>query len=894
VDEHEESMLFRKLTALTLLATAVGLSGCSGGVSSSNTSNTSCADASGFCVASCNLGCTASGGCAITDIAQNQPLIFSFSRDVDPRSVNFTTFSLKTRNGLEPVGDFVVNGSTITFVPEVRTVQGQTFYGFDAGAEYILSLTGGPGAPAALLSTAGDRLTESYTCNLRVSRGVIDLDQQPPVARLVTPSVLNNVSRDTSIVLEFSELIDGGAFFNTSGDEAPIVYRVGRPTPGSQDCNASIVLGGVPRLENDTIRGVTIVTFRPATSLPAESCMAVEVSPRVLDLAGTRAVRQIFSFFVESGTIQERPLDFTFDNDLELDRKSSGGDWAGGEASFATLGGDGRHGAFRLQDGARVNDQHFVFSTDSQLIPRKEDSFLNTDSTVTDGRFYFTTFALEQGQILQFDGSKPVQIFVRGECRIDGEIRGNGATRTGGHNGRNSTVAGSVVTPGPGQVGSAGGPGAGSGGNGSFACDGTGNPSQAQYNSFNGFPGEALNLPAGHVYTGQEVASGGQGSTLFPAHGNQTQLTFGGISADYSIEAVSGGGGGGFVLAGGTGTVPEAGATIGIPPFPNTDPRYRGPTSPGGVQFPLLNFPATFSSIDYFLIGGSGGGGGASQAVFARRSAPNDPVKYRSAGGGAGGGGAFVIRTGADLRIGTSGSVQARGGRCDPSAVASEIDLRGVPGPGGGGSGGSILLQTGRGVSQLGTLDVQGGGGSRIDISGFYFLKQFGGDGSPGFVRLERAGTAPGVGDVGTTLPPATADNVGLLRDHDDRSGFQSLFKSTGEVFPPIFVRYEIEAVVDGVPVTFSDDPAVAPQAAIAGAPLLFYVQAQQVDPITGAPDPNDRATPWVRYVGGFGGSGEPSLAGQNARNGLRILLLIDRAQAQQVVVRNVRIVFRS
>jgi hypothetical protein len=891
LDVSEESMLVRKLTLPTLLLAVVGLAGCSGGTAG-GTSSPSCTDEAAFCLVSCNLGCTITGGCAVTDIAQNQPLVFSFSQDIDPLSVDFTTFSLKTSSGLEPVGEFVVNGSTVTFVPEVRTVQGQTFFGFDANAEYVLSLTGGPNAPAALVSTAGDRLAADYRCNLRVSRGVIDLDQRPPTARLVTPAVTTGAARTTAVVLEFSELIDGTSFFNSSGDEAPVIFRVGRPANGV--CDANILLTGAPRLENDTIRGVTVLTFRPPTELPAESCMQIEVTARVRDLAGTRATRQSFQFLVESGSVSERSLELSFDNDLDLDRARSGGDWLGGEASFASVGGDGRHGEFRLQDGQRVTDQHFIWNTDSQLLTKKEDSFLNEEVTVTDGRYFFSTFELRSGQTLEFQGSKPVQIFVRGECVIDGLILGNGAFRSGGHNGRNSVPG----APGQGQVGSAAGPGGGKGGDGAWGSDGLGNPTSpsntTNFNSFNGYDGEDLNLPAGHAYSGQQVGTGGRGSVMWPAHGDQLTLIFGGIGSDYAVEAAAGAGGAGFLVPGTIGVCPEAGATTGFPPFPNRTPAHRGPDGIGGVSFPLLSIPPSFESSNYFLVAGAGGGGGGSQATFARRSAASDPFKYRSGGGGAGGGGAVLVRSGANLSVGALGRIEMKGGACAPSADSNSLGLLGVPAPGAGGSGGSILLQTGRNVSQNGTLDVRGGNGATNVFVGFFLLRQSGGDGSAGFVRLERAVSAPSLAELGTTLPAATSESVGLLQEEDAKAGFQSVFVSTGEVFPPIYSRYEIDALVDGQPVLFSDDPAVSTRAALPGEAIQFFVQALQVDPVTGEADPNDRPTNWVRYVGDFGGATSPGLAGGNAKNGVRILLLVDRAQAQQVVVQSVRIIYRA
>jgi hypothetical protein len=45
-----------------------------------------------------------------------------------------------------------------------------------------------------------------------VSRGIVDLDQSPPTATFLTPAAAKNVSRVSSIELEFSEIIDTAPF----------------------------------------------------------------------------------------------------------------------------------------------------------------------------------------------------------------------------------------------------------------------------------------------------------------------------------------------------------------------------------------------------------------------------------------------------------------------------------------------------------------------------------------------------------------------------------------------------------------------------------------------------------------------------------------------------------
>ena len=72
------------------------------------------------------------------------------------------------------------------------------------------------------------------------------------------------------------------------------------------------------------------------------------------------------------------------------------------------------------------------------------------------------------------------------------------------------------------------------------------------------------------------------------------------------------------------------------------------------------------------------------------------------------------------------------------------------------------------------------------------------------------------------------------LTEADDLSSFRSEYYTTGLVLGPEFARYEIYATVDGVPVVFSDDPAVSPRAAGVGEPIRAYFQAADMNVSTG------------------------------------------------------------
>jgi hypothetical protein len=214
--------------------------------------------------------------------------------------------------------------------------------------------------------------------------------------------------------------------------------------------------------------------------------------------------------------------------------------------------------------------------------------------------------------------------------------------------------------------------------------------------------------------------------------------------------------------------------------------------------------------------------------------------------------------------------------------------------PGGGGSGGSVLMQAGRiadlGVS-TGAVDVQGGIGGLLNAhssgSPPFNVNSEGGRGSQGFARLEAPGNLPP--SALPVLPgPATSDNVTALQEVDTRTGFRSNFYSTGQPFGPEFVRYEVHAVVDGVPVVFSDDPTIGVPARFGQAPIEISLQAGAVDLVTGAVDPGS-IQPWRPSVVSGGGTG----LADDALNGFRFQIILDRTGGQQVQIDSVKVIYR-
>ncbi|MFM1872260.1 MAG: Bacterial Ig-like domain [Planctomycetota bacterium] len=830
----------------------------------------------------CSLGCS-STGCLRSDIAQNETIILQFTNDVDPSTVGPSTIQFRTASGEQPVGEFFVNDNQVEFVPSLRLSGGQTFYGFTPGETYTMTILGGEGQSEVLRSTSGHAFGATLTCTLESTLGIVDLNGAPPSARLITPNSLQLTSapRDTVIQLEFNEIIDATPFLSGT---SPVIFSVRRTRDavgGGRECDSGsqpLVLSGGQRV--DFLRDKSILTFTPAATLPPNVCIEISVTDGVVDLSGRPAQPQTYSFVTEIVPLVEDSLVENFDNDAFLDPDASAATWAAGIASFAKIGGDGRHGSFVTSIGQDLGliggKRTYLINTDSALIPASQ-SVTGAPVAVTDGRFFFDTMVVPSDVRLRFTGSNPPVFTVVGKLQIDGEIDVQGASLT--------TLPSNVIAVG--QTGATGGVFGGQGGQGGDKCLGTGfNP------NYNGRDGQAARVRGGHGYATSTAATAGRGSQLFPVNGLSTSLVFGGTSVAYTPSAAAGGSGGGFLAAGDNGRVVTNNH---IDPVLLTAPRLdaMGPQSTGGSAmplFPILPFTGqtVAKSSDHFLIGGSGGGGGGSHAcltiALARVWAPG--------GGGGGGGGAIALRAGNQLTISPTGSVLANGGN---AASIAGVTSSSSPAPGGGGSGGSIVLQSGNSADLSGLVNVQGGNGGTFNRSANGSPNQVpfsaavtiqGGNGSAGFVRCELP-TAPSTSIFGNMLPAPIANNVGQLDELDSLSSFRSKFYSTGLLFGPEYARYEIYATVDGQPVVYSDDPAVSTLAATTGAALRVQFQAANIDITTSAVSDIRAWRTSVRSTANETGIASDGL------NGFRFRIIQDRAVGQVVTIDRVVVVYR-
>ena len=488
------------LATVTVLSPSCG-SGGSGASSSYGYCDTTSGSDTGFCLVSCSLGCSL-GSCTVTDIAANQPIKLLFSHDVDPATVDFNTISIKTASGRPPEGRLEVSKNAVEFVPEIKVVGGITSFGFVANETYVLTLPDASESGFVLKSVSGDPLSTSLTCALHVTQGIVDLDRAPPRATLLSPVIQpGGVPADAVIILEFSEIIDIAGFQGSTTYTSPVKYEIRKtmadpndPTRRICDPNSnSKVVEGLPIAENVSGRNITMVTLRPAVPLPSQVCVRVIVTDQVHDLAGTPAEEHMFEFTTKilvSGEVETRE---TFASDQQLDKSLSGGVWGSGKALPPRLGGTGILGSFDNMAGTPSTSgiaNHYIWNTDSQFI-KEQFCKIPGGITVTGGVFEFADFFLPADFILEFEGSNPAQIRVRGDCRVDGKIIVS-AKQAPYYMAIPNPAQGPLPT---GQEAAPGGPGGGAGGPGGDSCKNQG-PSAL----YNGRDGSDLVLPSGNGY----------------------------------------------------------------------------------------------------------------------------------------------------------------------------------------------------------------------------------------------------------------------------------------------------------------------------------------------------------------------------------------------------------
>lgn len=564
--------------------------------------------------------------------------------------------------------------------------------------------------------------------------------------------------------------------------------------------------------------------------------------------------------------------DFVSSQNLDPDR--SAGSWGNGRVTFSAIGGTGIHGDFDPTLGKDVSKptgpKVYRWNLDQPGGIRIPASHTTTgkDELVTDGRFFFQTLVIPNNVEVHFIGSRAARISVRGKVEIAGLLSSNGESLELGVFDKNART---------GEAGGRGGAMGGAGGNGGDKGDGLGHQV-----AFDGKAGKDVGLRNGHAYSTNYFGSGGPGSPQFPADGKSSSIIFSYFNV-ISQQSNRGGGGGGFTSPGGIGYVKWVRNTA--------NQRYAAPGStPGGKGSPFPaafpNYTNGFTHQDHYTVGGSGGGGGGSSCGGAIQSLPSS--WWVPGRGGAGGGGALALRIGGWLQLQATGRLESRGG----SAPFDDgfFSLRGMATPGGGGSGGGLFLQVEGLTQNAGNISVQGGDGGRVfghfSDQVYNGMNAFGGDGSDGIIHFETAQSPTGY-KVGQTVPASPPVQRLDPKEDDAIVAVRSKWYPTALSLAPTFLRYEVEASVDGKAVLYSDDPKVG--ALAGGSPVGFLVQGAQLTRDANGklvPLPNTSPTVWTKFVGPHGAS---PLFGTGS-TGYRFELRLDRSPGKVVAIRKVTV----
>ena len=686
---------------------------------------------------------------------------------------------------------------------------GTPTFGLTAGATYELRVPGTDIDPVGpyVRSMSGEENSTRVLCNLIASRGVFDVNSGSPRVKSVLVDKLDptqptglrevdarnetDVYRDTQVRITFDDVMDPDTLLNIVTQSSTTIGIRVDPDGDLSDPSDQIVVPGsytlsidqIPQTSanpNDPLVGAsTTVLFDPSNGFPSAGQdsparkIVIALSNSIKDAAGNPLVQAgNIAFTVERIPFPTIQFGETFDNQNFEDAAHGGSVWGGGIVLKGPGGGSGRLGDLVIPVGEVI-----TMNTDSEDFTRgllAEPTVFNPQNVidpgvgpiqVDGGLFEFARMIVEPGAVLRLEGSNPARFYVRGECIIQGRLDASGLDSVI-HD--PSLDAGSTAKE-PGPAGGRGGDGGARPDGEAFVSldpdndnpldlgpDDPTNP--ADYVFINGQNGVGIPYPSS-INELMRVGSG-QGGLAWPQPGVDPvyplirfpiDVTDSVVSFPYSpfslcsINAPGAAGSGGAHALdgrqGGTGFIPAV-----------MDPP-RVPESPAGDNAGLMIDP-TVMSLDPaggLLRGGAGGGGGAGHIL---RTTVNGTLlfdctlatplgatllvqafkSYSGAAGGSGGG-AIQIQTGRRLIL--NGVVDVSGGD-GGSASGEEFAV-----PGGGGAGGSLLLQ----ARQLQIQPVPERINLRGGLGGVGAISSFGGEGAPGFLRLESFAPIPEIRD---------------------------------------------------------------------------------------------------------------------------------------------------
>lgn len=165
------------------------------------------------------------------DVKLNEVLVFRFSAEIDPLSIDSSGLRIENMNGEPACGRWMVSGRELVFAPALPARIDFSDSGLKAGSTYAVVFEGSP-RHCALLSTEGFRLEKRIRLSFST---VTSEDGEPPGAVLRDytpeegPSLISingcalsdfpkpglPLSKDGAVVLEFSEPLHPASVLNS-------------------------------------------------------------------------------------------------------------------------------------------------------------------------------------------------------------------------------------------------------------------------------------------------------------------------------------------------------------------------------------------------------------------------------------------------------------------------------------------------------------------------------------------------------------------------------------------------------------------------------------------------------------------------------------------------------
>ncbi|MHC5080385.1 MAG: Ig-like domain-containing domain, partial [Planctomycetota bacterium] len=154
-----------------------------------------------------------------TNVFINDPIVITFSSNVDTNTVNTSTIQISDPNGAIPPGRFEVHSNEVHFVPQFPP-------GLNPMMTYTVLIQGLPMTPV-VMNTEATPLMQTYVFSFDTGTAARPDTTPPYVVSCNIPNGATGIPRDTNIQITFSEPIDtnsvsAGFSLSPSGGGTPI------------------------------------------------------------------------------------------------------------------------------------------------------------------------------------------------------------------------------------------------------------------------------------------------------------------------------------------------------------------------------------------------------------------------------------------------------------------------------------------------------------------------------------------------------------------------------------------------------------------------------------------------------------------------------------------------